>query len=68
MIKIKNKAQPGFIILASTLGIFVTVSFFAFYLARFSSNESNAGGNYIMDIKARNLANTGIEHGLQLVK
>ena len=68
MLKIKNKAQPGFVILASTLGIFVTVSFFAFYLARFSSNESNAGGNYIMDIKARNLANTGIEHGLQIVK
>ena len=68
MSKLKNKSQSGFVILASTLGIFVTVSFFAFYLARFASNESTAGGNYIMDIKARNLASTGLEHGLQLVK
>ena len=68
MLKLKTKSEPGFIILASTLGIFVTVSFFAFYLARFASNETITGGNYIMDIKARNLASTGLEHGLQLVK
>ncbi len=64
----KNKIQSGFVVLASTLGIFVTVSFFAFYLARFSANESATGGYYIMDIKARNLASTGIEHGLQLIR
>ena len=54
--------------MASTMGIFIILSLFAFYLARFSVTESRTGGYYMTDIKARNLAMTGIEHGIQLFK
>ncbi|SVC32119.1 uncharacterized protein METZ01_LOCUS284973, partial [marine metagenome] len=44
------------------------LSFFAFYLARFSSREIATNINYLNDIRARNLSLTGLEHGIQLVK
>ena len=54
--------------MASTMGVFIILSLFAFYLARFSITESRTGGYHMIDIKARNLAMTGIEHGIQLFK
>ena len=54
--------------MASTMGIFIILSLFAFYLARFSITESRTGGYYMVDIKARNLAMTGIEHAMQSFK
>ena len=54
--------------MASTMGIFIILSLFAFYLARFSITESRTGGYYMTDIKARNLAMTGIEHAIQSYK
>ena len=54
--------------MASTMGIFIILSLFAFYLARFSVTESRTGGYYMTDIKARNLAMTGIEHAMQSYK
>ena len=54
--------------MASTMGIFIILSLFAFYLARFSITESRTGGYYMTDIKARNLAMTGIEHAMQSYK
>jgi hypothetical protein len=50
------------------MGIFIILSLFAFYLARFSITESRTGGYYMTDIKARNLAMTGIEHAMQSYK
>ncbi|SVA88206.1 uncharacterized protein METZ01_LOCUS141060, partial [marine metagenome] len=41
---------------------------FAFYLARFAATETRTGGYYTMDIKARNVAMTGLEHGIQSYK
>ena len=60
--------ESGVILMASTMGIFILLSIFAFYLARFSSIESRTGGYHTLDIKARNLAMTGIEHGIQSYK
>ena len=56
------------IFIASTMGVFIILSLFAFYLARFSITESRTGGYHMMDIKARNLAMTGIEHAMQSYK
>ena len=70
MIKMNHKrnSESGMIIMASTMGIFIILSLFAFYLARFSVTESRTGGYYMTDIKARNLAMTGIEHAMQSYK
>ena len=70
MIKKNNyrKSESGVILMASTMGIFIILSIFAFYLARFSVTESMTGGYYTLDIKARNLAMTGLEHGIQSYK
>ena len=70
MLKINHKrdSESGMIFMASTMGVFIILSLFAFYLARFSITESRTGGYYMVDIKARNLAMTGIEHGIQLFK
>ena len=52
--------------MSSTMGIFILLSIFAFYLARFANTENRTGGYYALDIKARNLALSGIEHGLHV--
>ena len=58
--------ESGAILMSSTMGIFILLSIFAFYLARFASTENRTGGYYALDIKARNLALSGIEHGLHV--
>ena len=54
--------------MASTMGIFIILSLFAFYLARFSATEIRSGSYYIQDIRARNLALSGAEYGMQVYK
>ena len=56
------------ILMASTMGIFIILSLFAFYLARFSATEIRSGSYYIQDIRARNLALSGAEYGMQVYK
>ena len=62
------KEESGMILMASTMGIFIILSIFAFYLARFSITETRSGTYYVQDIKARNLALSGAEHGMQIFK
>ena len=62
------KEESGMILMASTMGIFIILSIFAFYLARFSITETRSGAYYVQDIKARNLALSGAEHGMQIFK
>jgi hypothetical protein len=61
------QSESGVIFMASTLGIFILLSFFAFFLARFAATETRSGAYHVMDIKARNLAMTGLEHGMQSI-
>ena len=70
MLKINHKrdSESGMIFIASTMGVFIILSLFAFYLARFSITETRTGGYHMIDIKARNLALTGIEHAMQSYK
>ena len=53
MIKKKHKKnnESGMILMASTMGIFILLSIFAFYLARFAVTETRSGVNYVQDIK-----------------
>ena len=67
-IKQKLNDESGVILMASTMGVFILLSLFAFYLARFSVIETRTGGYHTQDIKVRNLAMTGIERGLQSYK
>ena len=64
----KKKNESGMILMASTMGIFIILSIFAFYLARFSISETRNGAYHVLDIKARNLALTGGEHGMYIYK
>ncbi len=63
-----KKSNNGVVFMASTLGIFVLLSFFAFFLARFSATETRSSSYHVMDIKARNLSLLGLEHGMQSLK
>ena len=64
----KKKSESGMILMASTMGIFIILSIFAFYLARFSISETRNSAYHVLDIKARNLALTGGEHGMYIYK
>ena len=64
----KIKDESGMALTASTMFIFVVLSIMAFYLARFSILNSESAGNYVSSIRARNLAQTGLEVGLRNVE
>ena len=65
----KNKrSESGMILLSTTMGVFIILSIFAFYLARFSVTENKSSSNYIYDIKARSLALSGLNHSFELFK
>ena len=64
----KVRDESGVILMASTMGIFILLSIFAFYLARFSVLETQSGAYHVQDIKVRNIAMTGAEHGVQIYK
>ena len=66
--KKRQNNESGMILMASTMGIFIVLSIFAFYLARFSITETRNGAYHVLDIKARNLASTGAEHGMYIYK
>ena len=43
----KNKrSESGMILLSTTMGVFIILSIFAFYLARFSVTENKSSSNY----------------------
>ena len=64
----KMGSESGALLMASTLGIFILLSLFAFYLSRLVILESRNAGFHALDIKTRNLALSGMEHGLQSFK
>ena len=61
-------SKSGMILISTTMGVFILLSLFAFYLARFSITENRTSGYYLLDIKVRNLALNGLEHSLELFK
>ncbi|MBT6711085.1 MAG: hypothetical protein HOB22_05165, partial [Candidatus Marinimicrobia bacterium] len=59
----KMGSESGALLMASTMGIFILLSLFAFYLSRMVILESRNSGFHALDIKTRNLALSGLEHG-----
>ena len=49
LIKFLNN-ESGVILMVSTMGIFIILSIFAFYLARFSVLETQSGAYHVQDI------------------
>ncbi len=64
----KMGSESGALLMASTLGIFIILSLFAFYLSRMVMLESRNTSFHALDIKTRNLAQSGLEYGLQSFK
>ena len=64
----KMGSESGALLMASTMGIFILLSLFAFYLSRMVILESRNSGFHALDIKTRNLALSGLERGLQSFK
>ncbi len=64
----KLGSESGALLMASTLGMFILLSLFAFYISRLVVQESRNAGFHALDIKTRNLALSGMEHGLQSFK
>ena len=58
------KNNSGMALTASTMFIFIVLSIMAFYLARFAILDSASAANYIQNIRARNLVQTGLQVGL----
>ena len=63
-----KRSNGGFILLGTALGIFLILSLFSIYLLRIVVNENVISGYNLLDIRTRNLSQTGLEHGLQLFK
>ena len=60
--------SSGFIVLGTALAIFLILSFFSIFLLRFIVNENTVSTYNLLDIRARNLSISGLEHGIQLFK
>mgnify|MGYP001169370496 CR=1 FL=1 len=61
-------SRSGMVLLSTTMGVFILLSIFAFYLARFSITENRSSSNYVLDIKARSLALSALNHSFELFK
>jgi len=63
-----KRSSSGFMLLGTALFIFLILSLFSIYLLRIVVNENVISGYNLLDIRTRNLSQTGLEHGLQLFK
>jgi len=64
----KLKNESGMALTASTMFIFIILSIMAFYLARFAILDSASASNYIQNIRARNLVQTGLQIGFETIE
>ena len=63
-----KRSNSGFILLGTALAIFLILSLFSIFLLRIIVNENMVAGFNLLDIRARNLSQSGLEHGLELFK
>ena len=67
----KNLLYPkndGFILLGSSIALFIILSIFSIFLIRIVVKENQISNYNIADIKARNLAQSGLDHGIKIFK
>ena len=63
-----KQSSGGFILLGTALAIFLILSLFSIFLLRIIVNENVMSGYHLLDIRTRNLSQSGLEHGLELFK
>ena len=61
-------SSKGFILLGSTIALFIILSVFSIFLIKIVVKENQISSYNLMDIRARNLSQSGLEHGIQLFK
>ena len=59
-------SNKGFILLGSTIALFIILSVFSIFLIKIVVKENQISSYNLMDIRARNLSQSGLEHGVQL--
>ena len=65
---LKSYSSQGFILLGSTIALFIILSVFSIFLIKIVVKENQISSYNLMDIRARNLSQSGLEHGIQLFK
>ncbi len=66
--KLKIQSDGGFILLGTTIALFIILSVFSLLLIRIVVKENQTSNYNIADIKTRNLAQSGLDHGIQVFK
>lgn len=59
--------ERGFAMTSTTMFIFIIISIFAIYLARFTITSKKSSAYFVQEIRARNLAQTGLDIALNAV-
>ena len=65
---LKSYSSQGFILLGSTIALFIILSVFSIFLIKIVVKENQISSYNLMDIRARNLSQSGLDHGIQLFK
>ena len=65
---LKNNSNEGFILIGSTIALFIILSIFSIFLIRVVVKENQISNYNIADIKTRNLSQSGLDHGIQIFK
>lgn len=63
-----KKTSEGFVLMSGAIIIFVILSIFSLFLLRVVVNGNSISAYNLLDGKTRNLAVSGLEHGVQLFK
>jgi len=66
--KLKIQSDGGFILLGTTIALFIILSIFSLLLIRIVVKENQTSNYNIADIKTRNLAQSGLDHGIHVFK
>ena len=65
---LRSRSSQGFILLGSTMALFIILSVFSIFLIRVVVKENQISSFNLADIRTRNLSQSGLDHGIQLFK
>ena len=63
-----KRSNSGFILLGTALAIFLILSLFSIFLLRIIVNENMVAGFNLLDIRARNLSQSGLDMAWNYLK
>tara|TARA_Y100001970_G_scaffold129938_1_gene160209 strand:- start:418 stop:3063 length:2646 start_codon:yes stop_codon:yes gene_type:complete len=65
---LRRSSDKGFILLGSTIALFIILSVFSIFLIKVVVKENQISSYNLLDIRTRNLSQSGLDHGIQLFK